>query len=204
MPLLCRFYRQHKTGAGNCQLINVKRLRRWAKAALLFGIAGFLLAHRGTPYERAIRNRQSPVVFRSEAGRERYGHAYAAMLSRWPVPAESIYIPTRFGQTHILAAGPVGAPAVILLHAAGVSATEWYDNVAPLSEHFRLYALDTVGDCGRYSLSAALIRFFDPWLSFRDSCLRVIDGPGNCISTFPLSVLSPLTVAFHSASPKSI
>jgi hypothetical protein len=57
------------------------------------------------------------------------------MLSRWPVHAESIYIP-------ILAAGPVGAPVVILLHAAGVSATEWYDTVAPLSEHFRLYALD--------------------------------------------------------------
>lgn len=78
---------------------------------------------------------------------------YDAKLAKWPVPYESIYVDTRFGRTHVIASGPKDAPPLLMLHAMGVTATMWQPNVAALSKEYRVYAVDTIGDLGKSTLT---------------------------------------------------
>lgn len=81
-------------------------------------------------------------TFKSEEGRAAFQQAYAAALQSWPVPFEELDVPTRFGTTHVIASGPKGAPAVVLLHCMAGTAIAWRSNVAALSQRFRTYAVD--------------------------------------------------------------
>src|SRR5512142_1056961 len=85
-------------------------------------------------------------VFKTAQGKARFLEAYAAMLARWPVDYEELDVATRFGNTHIIACGPSGAPALFLLHCYFGTATVWLPNVAGLSLHFRTYAVDVIGE----------------------------------------------------------
>ncbi len=79
---------------------------------------------------------------------------YDARLATWPTAHDALSLPTRYGQTHVLASGPKDAPPVLLIHAMGITATMWEPNVAALSQDFRTYAIDTIGDLGRSKLDA--------------------------------------------------
>lgn len=81
-------------------------------------------------------------VFKSEAGRLAFAEAYAAALRSWPVPFEALDVETRFGTTRVIASGPKGAPAVVLLHCMAGTAIVWRPNVAALSRRLRVYAVD--------------------------------------------------------------
>jgi pimeloyl-ACP methyl ester carboxylesterase len=88
--------------------------------------------------------------FTSQEGWAAFLAAYDRVLGeRWPVPYESVEIPTRFGPTHAIASGPPAGPPLLLLHGAGLSATSWYPNIATYTGRLRVYALDTVFDSGR-------------------------------------------------------
>lgn len=88
--------------------------------------------------------------FVSEAGRADYLAAYDRVLADlWPVSTESILVETGFGTTHAIASGPTDAPPMMLLHAAGLSAAQWYPNIANFARRFRVYALDSIFDSGR-------------------------------------------------------
>jgi len=88
--------------------------------------------------------------FVSEAGRADYLAAYGRVLADlWPVSHESILVETRFGTTHAIVSGPMDGPPLVLLHAAGLSATQWYPNIADLAGRSRVYALDSIFDSGR-------------------------------------------------------
>jgi pimeloyl-ACP methyl ester carboxylesterase len=88
--------------------------------------------------------------FISQAGRAAFLAAYDHVLAElWPVPYESVELPTRFGSTHAIVSGPPTAPPLLLLHGAGLSATSCYPNIATYADQFRTYALDTIFDSGR-------------------------------------------------------
>lgn len=74
--------------------------------------------------------------------------SYEKALSGWPAPSRTMFAPTRFGPTHVIASGPEEAPALVLLSGAGTSSTIWFPNVAGLSVRYRVYAVDTPGDAG--------------------------------------------------------
>jgi pimeloyl-ACP methyl ester carboxylesterase len=78
---------------------------------------------------------------------------YDARLEEWPVPYESIYLDTAYGKVHVIASGPQDAPPALLLHASGLSAWSWLYNVEDLNQHYRTYAIDTIGDAGKSALS---------------------------------------------------
>ncbi len=74
------------------------------------------------------------------------------------MPVEDVRIPTRFGTTHALAAGPAGAPLVFLLHAAfGTGAIQWFPDVARLSRRRRVVAPDFVGAPGLGEQTAPIL-----------------------------------------------
>lgn len=113
--------------------------------------------------------------FTSEAGRAEYLAAYDRVLTElWPVTHESILIETRFGTTHAIASGPPDAPPLFLLHGAGLSATQWYPNMADFASGFRVYALDSIFDSGRGQQTGEI--------RGREDCARwlgdVLDGLG--------------------------
>lgn len=95
--------------------------------------------------------------WRSDEGRRAYYQAYDATLSLWPVPFESLMIATRFGDTHAIVSGPPDAPPLLLLHAAGLSATQWHPNAGDLSRDYRVHALDFIGDSGKGRQTVAIL-----------------------------------------------
>ena len=110
---------------------------------------------------------QSAAFFKTEAAEARYMAAYDAVLAKWPVAYEEITVPTRLGATHVIASGPADAPPLVLLHAMMATATVWRPNVEALSEHFRVYAVDTVGQGGRTVASRKIEspRDYADWLN---------------------------------------
>ncbi|WP_405841892.1 alpha/beta fold hydrolase [Streptomyces platensis] len=88
------------------------------------------------------------TIYRSEAGAEEILRRYRDALRTWPVPAEELRVPTREGETFVLASGPRDAPPVLLLHGSGANATMWQDDITSWARHFRTYAVDLVGEPG--------------------------------------------------------
>jgi pimeloyl-ACP methyl ester carboxylesterase len=77
-----------------------------------------------------------------------YEQAYASALALWPIPREALYVPTPVGPTHVLVSGADDGPPLVLIHAASLSATQWYPQAAELGSTHRLYAVDIMGDIG--------------------------------------------------------
>jgi len=87
--------------------------------------------------------------FKTEAGRARYLAAYDAVLKAWPVAYQDLDVPTRLGLTHVIASGAPESPPLIQLPSFAGSATVWRLNVEGLSRHFRVYAVDVIGQPGK-------------------------------------------------------
>ncbi|AYF76104.1 alpha/beta fold hydrolase [Nocardia yunnanensis] len=88
------------------------------------------------------------AIYKSEAGRAAIQDRYRKLVSEWPVPAEHLRLPTREGDTFVLASGPVDAPPVILLHGSGANSSTWRGDIATWAQDFRVYAVDMVGEPG--------------------------------------------------------
>lgn len=114
-------------------------------------------------------------TFRSPEGELEYLAAYDAVLSRWPVSCEELYVPTRFGATHVIASGSMDATPLVLLHPSGSSATIWYRNVGPLSQRYRTYAVDTIGEPNKSILTRPISRR-DQRQDFADWMTDLFDG----------------------------
>ena len=88
-------------------------------------------------------------VFKTPEGQSQYLAAYDRSLGLWPVPYTSCLVPTPYGQTHVIISGPENAFPLVLLHGGYASSSMWFANVASLSEEFRVYAIDTIGEPGK-------------------------------------------------------
>ncbi|MFH8344024.1 alpha/beta fold hydrolase [Streptomyces sp. NPDC018045] len=88
------------------------------------------------------------TIYRSAAGEQELQRRYQEALDHWPVPAEHLRIPTREGETFVLASGPPDAPPVVLLHGSGTNATMWQGDIAAWSRHLRTYTVDVIGEPG--------------------------------------------------------
>jgi len=88
-------------------------------------------------------------IFNTPEGRAKYIAAYDAMFALWKVPYDPVDVATSYGSTHINVSGPADGPPLVLLHAAGLSSTVWFANIAKLSAHHRVYAVDVIGDAGK-------------------------------------------------------
>lgn len=113
-------------------------------------------------------------VFTSPEGETEVMRAYQAILDHWPVPYEELSIPTSYGETHVIASGPEAAPPVVLLHALLATPVSWYKNVASLSQSYRVYAVDVIGE-GNRSRPVKPIASMDGFLQW---FTELIDGLG--------------------------
>lgn len=114
------------------------------------------------------------TIYKSEAGGREIRRWYEDALGTWRVPAEHVRVPTREGETFVVASGPANAPPLVLLHGSGTNAMMWRDDVAVWARHFRTYAVDVVGEPGLSAPSRPRLGSEAPALWLDD----VLDGLG--------------------------
>jgi len=87
--------------------------------------------------------------YKSPAGEREIMALYNAVLARWPVAHETFHLPTRHGETFVIASGEPSAPPLVLLHGAVSNAVSWVGDIAAYSSCFRVYAVDLPGEPGK-------------------------------------------------------
>lgn len=101
-------------------------------------------------------------VYKTERGGRLIWDSYDRLLQAWGVPVEQRDIPGRYGSTHVVCAGEVTNPPLLLFHGVGDnSALMWRCNAAALSKHFRLYAVDVIGGSGKSAPGPAYYQKLD-------------------------------------------
>jgi pimeloyl-ACP methyl ester carboxylesterase len=85
-------------------------------------------------------------VFTTPEGEAKTMLAYQLVLDHWPVPFTELMVPTSFGETHVVASGPENGQPVVLLHALLATSAAWYRNVEALSQNYRVFAVDVIGE----------------------------------------------------------
>jgi pimeloyl-ACP methyl ester carboxylesterase len=91
----------------------------------------------------------SASLYKSPQGYQAMMAWYDAALERLSVPCQSLTVPTRLGETHLVAVGAQEAPPLVLVQGLGGNAMLWEPQLAALSRAFRTYALDVVGQTGK-------------------------------------------------------
>ena len=87
-------------------------------------------------------------IYKSTAGQQEIMAIYNRVLAKWPVPCEHLHIPTRYGDTFVIASGDVAATPLVLLHGTASNSATWAGDVVEYSRHFRVYAVDIPGEPG--------------------------------------------------------
>lgn len=88
-------------------------------------------------------------IYKSPEGHAALMAFYDANLKHWPVPYECLTVPTRHGETHLIASGLPDAPPLVLMRGAGGNALLWAPAIVHLSRNFRTYAVDVIGESGK-------------------------------------------------------
>jgi pimeloyl-ACP methyl ester carboxylesterase len=88
------------------------------------------------------------VIWKTPEGGEAVLARYAQFLGHWPQPSEQLRLPTSQGETFVIASGPRDAPPVVLLHGAVANSTSWLGDAAAWSQHWRVFAVDVIGEPG--------------------------------------------------------
>jgi pimeloyl-ACP methyl ester carboxylesterase len=87
-------------------------------------------------------------IYKSEAGRKAVEEQYRRLLQRWPVACEHRFVSTRQGDTFVVASGDPSALPVVLFHGSGTNSASWIRDVAAWAQHYRVYAVDLIGEPG--------------------------------------------------------
>lgn len=88
-------------------------------------------------------------IYKSPAGEQIVMKLYDDALAQWPVPYETRTLNTRHGDTFVIVSGDEAAPPLMLLHGAGTNSAMWGGDIAEYSQHYRVYAVDLLGEAGR-------------------------------------------------------
>jgi pimeloyl-ACP methyl ester carboxylesterase len=87
-------------------------------------------------------------IYKSAEGERAVRERYQEILKHWPVGNQHLRVPTREGETFVVACGAESAPPLLLLHGSMANSAMWMGDVASWAAHFRVYAVDVIGDAG--------------------------------------------------------
>lgn len=140
-------------------------------------------------------------IYKTQEGQRQVETSYRAFLDRWPVAKTELRLPTREGETFVIACGPEDATPVVLLHGSAFNSVTWMGDVTEWSRRFRLYAVDIIGHPG---LSAPSRPAYDGdahalWLA------DVLDGLGVELASFAgISLGGWLAIDFATRKPERV
>jgi pimeloyl-ACP methyl ester carboxylesterase len=87
-------------------------------------------------------------IYKSAEAGQAIQERYLRFLKYWPAANQHLRVPTREGETFIVACGEQTAPPLLLLHGAMANSSMWMGDVAAWAAHFRVYAVDLIGEPG--------------------------------------------------------
>lgn len=87
-------------------------------------------------------------IYKSERGFQAIRQRYEQFLERWPAANQKLRIPTSQGETFVIASGDPHAPPLLLFHGSASNSAMWMGDVAAWAAHFRVYAVDMIGEPG--------------------------------------------------------
>jgi pimeloyl-ACP methyl ester carboxylesterase len=93
--------------------------------------------------------KQTNSIYKSSGGKKAIMAIYDSVLERWPVPCTTLYVPTRYGDTFVITSGSETSPSMVLLHGAGTNSAMWAGDIDEYARHFRVYAVDLIGEPGK-------------------------------------------------------
>lgn len=121
--------------------------------------------------------KKSPAsLFRSHQAYVDEMAQYDAFLDRIPVPHESVFIPTSFGETHVITMGKDSSGSVVLMHGLGANALSMREMGADLSKSYRVYMLDAVGYSGKSAPTRPPMEGYARWFLEAVNGLEVKDA----------------------------
>lgn len=128
-------------------------------------------------------------VFQTPEIEAEYNSVYKAALKElWPVPYDEFYVSTRFGDTHVIASGSKDMPPLVLFQPTGAGAVIWCRNAKALSQCYRIYAIDTIGEVNKSILTRPIKenRNFIDWICdlFGELQIEKTDIIGNSFGGF--------------------
>lgn len=111
-------------------------------------------------------------MYTSEQGKAAIHALYQQKLDGLNIEYTNATVQTAFGETHVLVTGNPGHPPLVLVHGANGCAPVALDVYPRLREHFRVYAVDVVGEPTRSSdrTMSKKRREYGQWL------VEVLDG----------------------------
>jgi pimeloyl-ACP methyl ester carboxylesterase len=87
-------------------------------------------------------------TYKSDEGARAVRERYLEILKRWPVPNEQLRVPTRHGETFVIACGEKTEPPLLLLHGSAGNSAMWMGDIRAWAEHYRVYSIDVIGEAG--------------------------------------------------------
>jgi pimeloyl-ACP methyl ester carboxylesterase len=87
-------------------------------------------------------------IYKSEAGKQAVEERYRDVLRRWPVANRQLIVPTCEGDTFVVVSGESHPMPVVLFHGSGTNSSAWIRDVAEWAQHYRVYAVDMIGEPG--------------------------------------------------------
>jgi len=87
-------------------------------------------------------------IYKSPEGERLVRERYLAFLKHWPVAYQQIRIQTSQGETFVIASGVEDAPPLLLFHGSAGNTAMWMAEVRAFAGHFRVYAIDMIGEAG--------------------------------------------------------
>lgn len=87
-------------------------------------------------------------IYKTAEGERAVRDRYLEILKHWPVENRQLRLPTRQGETFVVACGDESAPPLLLFHGGVANSAMWMGDVAAWAPHFRVYAVDLIGEAG--------------------------------------------------------
>jgi pimeloyl-ACP methyl ester carboxylesterase len=120
------------------------------------------------------------AVYRSTAGEQAVRQRYLELLDEWPVAAQRLLLPTREGETFVLACGPHDAPPVLALQGSGANTAMWLGQIGAWARSLRVYAVDVIGEPGLSAPSRPPLTG-DAYAGWLDDVLDGLDLPATAL-----------------------
>ena len=101
-------------------------------------------------------------AYRSKKAGDNIVRTYDELLKQWNVPIKELMVPTTYGSTHVIITGKEDGKPLLMFHGVGDDAAlMWIYNAKALGEHFRLFAVDTIGGPGKSVMGNNYNKSFD-------------------------------------------
>jgi pimeloyl-ACP methyl ester carboxylesterase len=113
-------------------------------------------------------------IYRTAEGEANIHALYDRQLAKLNIVTENRMVPTRFGPTHVLVAGPQDGTPLVLLHGGNTTNPTTLAWIRPLLLKYRVYAPDTIGHPGK----SAPVRLSPRDNSYGEWVADTLDGLG--------------------------